>query len=113
DGIVDAATAGPLSIHYGQSDGAFSTPEPIGLYASRVAAGDFNGDGWLDAAAINQDGRVSVLINDRSWTGPPPTLTIQDAAVVEGNSGTATASFAVTLSSNPTEPVTVSYTTAD
>ena len=54
-----------------------------------------------------------MLINDRSWTGPPPTLTIRDATVTEGHTGTVAAGFVVTLSSNPTEPVTVNYTTAD
>jgi hypothetical protein len=44
----------------------------------------------------------------------PPTLTINDVTVAEGNSGTATATFTVTL--NPvhtTQTVTVQYATAD
>lgn len=109
DGNLDILTEG--SMRYGRGDGTFSTPEPLGV--SGGAAGDFDGDGWLDLATFNSNGGVSVLINDRSWTGPPPTLTIGDAFVTEGHWGTATASFAVTLSSNPTEPVTVNYTTAD
>jgi hypothetical protein len=111
DGILDLYTNG--SILYGRSDGTFSTPEPIGSNLGGGTAGDFNGDGWLDLAAFNSNGGVSVLINDRSWTGPPPTLTIGDVAVTEGHTGTVAANFAVTLSSNPTEPVTVSYTTLD
>jgi hypothetical protein len=109
DGIVDLITDGNL--FYGQSDGTFSSPEPIGVWGG--AAGDFNGDGWLDLAAFNQFGGVSVLINDRTWNGPPPTLTIRDVTVTEGHSGTVAAIFDVTLSSNPTEPVIVSYTTVD
>ena len=113
-GNVDLVTnANGLSILYGRGDGTYSTPEPIGSNLWAGAAGDFNRDGWLDLATSNAAGGVSVLINDRSWTGPPPTLTISDAFVTEGHSGTATASFVVTLSSNPTEPVTVNYTTAD
>lgn len=111
DGILDVFTNG--SILYGKSDGTFSTPEPIGSNLGGGAAGDFNGDGWLDLAAFSQNGAVSVLINNRTWTGPPPTLTISDASVTEGHTGTATAGFVVTLSSNPTEPVTVNYTTVD
>jgi hypothetical protein len=36
-----------------------------------VAAPDFNGDGWLDAAMIDfSDDTVKVLINDQSWESP-------------------------------------------
>jgi probable HAF family extracellular repeat protein len=46
---------------------------------------------------------------------PPgtPVLTIGDTSVVEGNSGTTTAAFTVTLSSASSQPVTVSYDTAN
>jgi hypothetical protein len=104
-----------LSVLYGGGDGAFSYPVnfAVGFNPRDLAAADFNGDGWLDAAVLNSSG-VSVLINDQSWQSlPPPFITIQDATVTEGNTGTASANFTVTLSSNPTEPVTVSYTTAD
>jgi hypothetical protein len=108
DGIGDLIDNGNL--FYGLSDGTYSSPEPIGVWGG--AAGDFNGDGWLDLAAF-ANGGVSVLINDQSWAGPRPTLNIRDAIVTEGHSGTVAAGFEVTLSSDPSEPVTVSYTTAD
>jgi hypothetical protein len=44
---------------------------------------------------------------------PLPTLSINDASVNEGNVGTTTASFTVTLSAAATSAVTVNYTTAD
>jgi len=45
---------------------------------------------------------------------PPPTLTINDVSVTEGNSGTTTARFTVTLSPvNPTQVVKVDYATAN
>ena len=50
DGNLDLITNG--SLLYGQSDGTFSSPEPIGVWGG--AAGDFNGDGWLDLAAFNR-----------------------------------------------------------
>lgn len=111
DGNLDVVTNS--SVLYGRGDGTFSTPEPIGSSLAGIAAGDFDGDGWLDLATINSQGGVSVLINDRSWAGPPASLTIRDIAVTEGHTGTVAANFVVTLSSNPTKPVTVNYTTAD
>src|SRR5204862_380273 len=42
---------------------------------------------------------------------PVPTLTIDDVNVMEGNSGTTTATFIVTLAPTSPDPVTVSYAT--
>jgi hypothetical protein len=44
---------------------------------------------------------------------PPPSLSIQDASVAEGNSGTTPLSFQVTLSHATTKVVTVAYAAAD
>lgn len=44
---------------------------------------------------------------------PKPTISIADASGNEGNSGTTSLSFAVTLSAASTQPVSVSYATAD
>ena len=49
-------------------------------------------------------------------SGPPPallTLSIADASVTEGNSGTQDLAFTVTLSAAESTPVTVAYATAD
>ena len=43
----------------------------------------------------------------------PPAISISDASVVEGNSGTATLSFTVVLSKAANKPTSVSYATAD
>src|SRR5207249_2024128 len=73
--------------------------------------GDFNGYGWLDVATAPYVGNnVSVLINDHSW---PPAVTINDVSVTEGNTGTVSATFTVSLSAAYGQPVTVHYTTAD
>jgi hypothetical protein len=48
-----------------------------------------------------------------SSTFASPTLSIADAVVTEGDSGTTPLSFAVTLSGPSTKPVTVSYATAN
>ena len=84
-----------------------------------------NRDGNSEIYKINADGTgVTRLTNNAfedlspKW-GPapgtpiPPVLTINDVTVNEGNSGTTTATFTLTLSAAGTEPVTVAYTTAD
>ena len=65
-----------------------------------MAAGDFNGDGWLDAASANYYGNnVSVLINDQIWPPPDaPSVSINDVTVTEGNTGTTQRDFTLTLS---------------
>ncbi len=50
---------------------------------------------------------------DRSFTTTAPTLSIANASATEGDAGTTTASFAVTLSSHSSSTVTVQYTTAN
>jgi hypothetical protein len=126
DGKIDIATANAgswydprtLSVLRGAGDGTFSPAETFALdwAPGGVAAGDFNGDGWLDAAIADEEvDRVSVLINDHAWPSapPPPSLTINDVTVTEGNTGTRSATFTVTLSAAASQPVTVAYATAD
>ncbi len=59
-------------------------------------------------AAILKHGRGTILDDDAT-----PTLSIGNATVTEGNSGTRTASFQVTLSAASGQTVTVNYATAD
>jgi hypothetical protein len=118
DGNIDIAMApvypGGVTILRGQGNGAFSAAESFaansGPYA--IVATDFNGDGWLDVATLHFGG-VSVLINDRSWPFVPPTVSINDAVVTEGNTGTVNATFTVALSYASNVDVTVQYATAD
>jgi hypothetical protein len=44
---------------------------------------------------------------------PPPALTIDDASVIEGQSGTRTVAFTVRLSATLSQPVTATYATAN
>jgi hypothetical protein len=121
DGQSDIATAdasgNSVSIVRGLGNGAFSTAENFaaGPGAVAVAAGDFNGDGWLDIATANaSDNSVSVLINDQSWSSPlPPSISVSDATVTEGNTGSVKATFTLTLSHASTVDVTVHYATSD
>jgi len=113
---------GTVSVLLGTEAGAFTPPvtAAVGAWPAGVAVGDFNGDGWLDAATANYAGTVSVLINDRSWPSPPPpppppppSVTINDVTATEGNTGTTNATFRLTLSSATNVDVTVHYATAD
>ena len=63
------------------------------------------------AGALIADGQgVGTITNDDVTT---PTLSISDVSVVEGNSGTTTARFVVSLSAASTSTVTVGYATAN
>jgi hypothetical protein len=123
DGNVDvvlssgqASEAGVLFTLLGQGDGTFSEIKPdhsVGELPIEIAAGDFNGDGWLDVATVNAFGSVSVLLNDQSWPVPLDSISISDATVTEGNTGTTNATFTVTLSNAVGADVTVAYNTAN
>lgn len=87
--------------------------EDVGPYP--LAAGDFNGDGWLDLAVATQRGKsTSILINDRIWAPHPPTVAvgIDNVTKPEGTGATTTPfTFTVTLSAAAPQPVTMSYRT--
>ncbi|MBO0697125.1 MAG: VCBS repeat-containing protein, partial [Zavarzinella sp.] len=120
DGKADIAVAtgfGGLSVLLGRGGGTFALPVPVtnGSYLSGVSASDFNGDGWLDAAAANSStNSASVFVNDHVWPDvTAPALAIGDVTVTEGNSGTVAANFQVSLSAPSTQSVSVQYTTVD
>jgi hypothetical protein len=120
DGKLDIATAkydvDSVGILRGLGDGTFPTTETFaaGPGAYRVVAGDFNGDSWIDAATANiKNDTVSVLANDHSWPFVPPTASVGDATVTEGNTGTVNATFTLNLSYPSVADVTVHYVTAD
>src|SRR5262249_18533344 len=72
-------------------------------------------DGWPDAVTANYYGDdASVLVNDHSWPPPDaPSVSINDMTVTEGNTGSVSVTFTVTLSAAYGQPVTVHYDTAD
>jgi hypothetical protein len=80
-----------------------------------LAAGDFNGDTWLDVATISpSENQLSILINDQAWPPAPASLSIEDVTVTEGNAGTVAANFTVTRSGeNLAGSVTVNFSTAN
>jgi hypothetical protein len=115
DGKFDVVTAaGTVSVLLGNGDGTFAPPfdHAAGSLPTRVAIGDFNGDGRPDVAASNAGSNtVSVLLNDGVWSLDTPRLQIGDVTVNEGNTGTANAVFTVTLSRVSDQAVTVAYAT--
>jgi hypothetical protein len=68
---------------------------------------------------VNLSGAVNATIADSRGVGrildddDPPTMTVSDPTLTEGNSGTKNMSFTVSLSAASGKTVTVSYATAD
>jgi hypothetical protein len=114
-----------IGVLLGRGDGTFASAITKVLDAGPVpkslVADDFNGDGLPDVAVLSVDlpvqgtrSQVDVLLNDRAWSpGDPRSVSIGDASVIEGNTGTVNASFAVTLSHASNVDVTVHYATAN
>jgi uncharacterized spore protein YtfJ len=66
----------------------------------------------IPAGATIADAQAQGTVTNDDVT-PPPTLSISDVSVTEGNSGTSTASFTVSLSAAAAGAVTANYATAD
>lgn len=62
----------------------------------------------LNASISRERGQGTILDND-----PPPTVSISDVSLLEGNADTSPAVFTVTLSNVSGKPITLQYTTAD
>ena len=77
---------------------SFAAPSAPGTYEFRL----FLNNEYVRAGT---SAPVSVLT--------PPSITINDVAVAEGNSGTSTATFTVSLAPAISQPVTVNYATAN
>ena len=106
----------------GRGDGTFVWPfhyENVGVSpATGIDTWDFNGDGRPDLEVAGYDfwdgsPVTTVLVNNGDWGSVLPNLRINDATVAEGNTGTASATFTVTLSAAWTRTITVDYGTSD
>jgi glucose/arabinose dehydrogenase len=102
------ATSGTLTFTPGQ------TSQPVNVTV--------NGDPGFELAEtfnVNLSGASNATISDNQGVGTianedlPPALSINDVSITEGNSGTVTATFTVTLSMASGVTATVNYATAD
>ena len=120
DGNADLAVIDHLStasILLGNGSGAFAAPVTYlagtGTPTRQIATGDFNSDNHPDFALTDQSGNVSVILN--SCTAAPvlpPTLTIGNVSINEGDSGTVDATFNVSLSAASSKTVVASFYTS-
>jgi hypothetical protein len=115
DGVLDSAWTnldhGSVSLLLGSGNYGFQSPTQFATGGSPrgAAAADFDGDGRMDLAVANHaSGTISILTNT-----PPPSLTVSNASVGEGNALTIDAVFTVTLAPPAIATVTVNYATAD
>lgn len=141
NGATGATSAEPGStLTVGISGGPGNTSDWVGLFA--VGASDGNALQWsylngqttppatgLTSATLNfqmptASGTYEVRMYGKGFVrfatsgtispGSLPRLSINDVSVTEGNTGTRTATFTVTLSpTNPSTTITVAYATAD
>lgn len=111
DGKLDLAvgansTGDRISILRGDDTGQFFAPSSFsaGSGPYDLVGADLNGDGGSDLAVANaSSNNLSVLI------GPLPSVSISATSVIEGNTGTVPASFALNLSTTINRPVTLTY----
>ncbi len=117
DGNPDLATANRdadnLSVLLGNGAGVFGSAVNfiVGPHPGYLATADVTADGIKDLIAATDQG-VALLLN--SCTAPPvnpPTLSIDDAGVTEGDAGTTNAVFTVTLSAPSTKTISVGFNT--
>jgi probable HAF family extracellular repeat protein len=87
-------------------------PSGTGLHIAYANA--INNAGQIAATAFDARGHYhAVLLTPGEGPAPTPSVSIQDAFVFEGNSGTQNAGFVLTGSPMTSGPVTVSYSTAN
>ncbi len=115
DGIKDIVAAGgpPNSIIFfkGVGSGVFNqgVPVSVNISASSITARDFNNDGKLDFGFSSAfGGRISVVYNDSNAL---PCLSVNDAQITEGNTGTVNISFEAALTAVSSQSISVDYKT--
>ena len=124
-------TSGPASVSYATADVTAAEPADYQRASGTVTFGKgkarkisvlVNGDladEPNESFAVNLSGAINVSIADAQGIGTivdddaTPTISVADATVGEGNSGTTDASFRVTLSNASAGEVRVDYSTAD
>ncbi len=132
---LSKAATGPVTVNYSTANGTATSGSDYTAATGTVtfAAGEtsktvnvaITGDTAVEAnetftvnlanasgATIARATATGTITND-DVSVTPPTISIVDVTVAEGNSGTTQATFVVTLSKAATGPVTVAYSTAN
>src|SRR5262249_38487383 len=115
--LLSAADDGTQGIELWKSDGTAAGTvlvgdiQPGSASSSPTSLTNVSGTLFFTADDGIHGRELWKLVGDQ--TQPPPTLSINDVTVVEGNSGTRSATFNVTLSAASILPVTVQYATAN
>ena len=112
------ATAIDPIVLLGRGDGTFDPRYHFdaGYGPIAVVAVDLNGDAAPDLGVANfSSANVSVLLNDNNWPplGAPFVFVLEDVTVFEGDTGTTSGVFTVSLSAGFSEPIFVQFSTAD
>jgi hypothetical protein len=111
DLAVPQPSQGQVAVATGDGGAGFTSIQEFEAEGVPYALGvaDFNADGRPDLAVSNHtSSTVSIFL-----ATPPPTLSASDVWLVEGNSGSTNAVFAVTLDPETPALVSVTYATAD
>ena len=94
----------------------YDDPESIGLKADYINNRDLGGMMFWELSNDAFDHSLLTTIHDRLGGPPgPPTIAVSNGSVIEGNSGTSTLTFTVSLSRAPAagESVSIQYATAN
>jgi hypothetical protein len=129
---LSEATPLTVTIHYATSDGTAIAPADylassgtltfVPQDTSESATVSVVGDAldeFDETYTVDLATPMNATIGDGQGTGtiidddPPPTVSINDVSVNEGNAGMVTATFTVSLSTISAKPITVDYATAD
>jgi predicted extracellular nuclease len=108
-GLYDyTATNGILTFNPGDTSKTISVPIIGDTVSEGTEVFHVNLSGAVNATIADNQGIGTIVDND-----PAATLSVSDASVVEGNSGTKSLVFQVLLSAPSGQTVTVNYATAD
>lgn len=134
---LSAAASTPVTVNFTTADGAAAAGSDYAAVSgaisfvtgetTKTAGVTINGDATVEpneTFSVNLSGATGATIADASGLGtivnddvapppPLPTLSIDDVSIIEGNAGTTTATFTVTLSAAASSIVTVRYQTAN
>jgi photosystem II stability/assembly factor-like uncharacterized protein/subtilisin-like proprotein convertase family protein len=112
-GSPNAIVVGGVNGVFRMAADAVGTWNQFGSGLTNAPVWDLDFDATDDTLIAGTMGRGAWKLTPASTIGPLPALTINDVAVTEGNAGTTTATFTVTLTPVSASTVTVNYATVD